>query len=624
MQETIDFARAELTRYMRRITGGSGHIRLELMPQADTASPFDDAFSIEIRKGNGVIAGCCPRSVLLGVYRFLFLLGCRFFAPGADGEVLPSLSLEACTVSYRGRPALRHRGVCIEGAVSVENVLDMVDWLPKNGFNAYYIQFREGHTFFERWYTHEGSVTQPAERYTLEDSRRHVARIEADIRKRGLIYHKIGHGWTCECLGYPSTGWHTVEDEGVPPEIRPLLAQVNGTRAFFGGIPLNTHLCYSNPEARRRFVDEVADYALNHRDISILHIWLADNYNNICECSACRARSQTDWYVMLLNEIDERLTALGLDTRLAFLIYFELLWPPVTQHLKNPDRFILMFAPITRTYTRPYYQPDEPVDREKRAPLPSYSHNQAVFPTNVKENLAFLYRWQEEFHGDSFVYDYHLMWDIDKEYGGLQLARVLYDDCTRLKDMGLNGLISCQLGRAGFPSGICQYIMGRALFDGASSSFEALTEEFVEAAYGRDAALALAYLRGLSEHFSHAYIRGEDEGMTAADYVRRFQEAGAFVRDSTPAITAAAARAQTSGHGRAWRVLAVSTAIFSHLADALAEKAAGAPPARLKELAQTLRRLVSEAETAVQPDLDGMYFNMLVAGFLEHTGEAQE
>lgn len=166
--------------------------------------------------------------------------------------------------------------------------------------------------------------------------------------------------------------------------------------------------------------------------------------------------------------------------------------------------------------------------------------------------------------------------------------------------------------------------MGRALFDGASSSFEALTEEFVEAAYGRDAALALAYLRGLSEHFSHAYIRGEDEGMTAADYVRRFQEAGAFVRDSTPAITAAAARAQTSGHGRAWRVLAVSTAIFSHLADALAEKAAGAPPARLKELAQTLRRLVSEAETAVQPDLDGMYFNMLVAGFLEHTGEAQE
>ena len=61
-----------------------------------------------------------------------------------------------------------------------------------------------------------------------------------------------------------------------------------------------------------------------------------------------------------------------------------------------------------------------------------------------------------------------------------------------------------------------------------------------------------------------------------------------------------------------------------HLADALAEKAAGAPPARLKELAQTLRHLVSEAETAVQPDLDGMYFNMLVAGFLEHTGEAQE
>jgi len=40
VQETIDFARAELTRYMRRITGGSGLIRLELMPQADTATRF--------------------------------------------------------------------------------------------------------------------------------------------------------------------------------------------------------------------------------------------------------------------------------------------------------------------------------------------------------------------------------------------------------------------------------------------------------------------------------------------------------------------------------------------------------------------------------------------------------
>lgn len=143
------------------------------------------------------------------------------FCPGSGRRGSPLPDPRGLHRFLPRRPALRHRGVCIEGAVSVENVLDMVDWLPKNGFNAYYIQFREGHTFFERWYTHEGSVTQPAERYTLEDSRRHVARIEAEIRKRGLIYHKIGHGWTCECLGYPSTGWHTVEDEGVPPEIRP-------------------------------------------------------------------------------------------------------------------------------------------------------------------------------------------------------------------------------------------------------------------------------------------------------------------------------------------------------------------------------------------------------------------
>ena len=47
-----------------------------------------------------------------------------------------------------------HRGICIEGANSLENVLNFIEWMPKMGFNSFFIQFKKPDTFFERWYHH--------------------------------------------------------------------------------------------------------------------------------------------------------------------------------------------------------------------------------------------------------------------------------------------------------------------------------------------------------------------------------------------------------------------------------------------------------------------------------------
>ena len=76
-----------------------------------------------------------------------------------------------------------------------------------------------------------------------------------EIKKRGLIFHAVGHGWTCECLGISSTGWHKAEK--VPENIRPYLAKINGERKFFKDICMNTQLCYSRREVREKLVDEV-------------------------------------------------------------------------------------------------------------------------------------------------------------------------------------------------------------------------------------------------------------------------------------------------------------------------------------------------------------------------------
>ena len=86
------------------------------------------------------------------------------------------------------------------------------------------------------------------------------------------------------------------------------VAMVDGKRSLFGGVPLNTNFCMSNPDARGKVVQYVADYAESHQNVDFLHIWLADGTNNHCECPACAEKTTSDWYILLLNEIDAELT----------------------------------------------------------------------------------------------------------------------------------------------------------------------------------------------------------------------------------------------------------------------------------------------------------------------------
>ena len=58
----------------------------------------------------------------------------------------------------------------------------------------------------------------------------------------------------------------------------------------------------------------------------------------------------SDWYMMIMNEVDEKLEAAGLDTRIVFISYVDTLWGPEKFAIKNPKRFSLLYAPISRSY----------------------------------------------------------------------------------------------------------------------------------------------------------------------------------------------------------------------------------------------------------------------------------
>ncbi|MDW7656511.1 MAG: DUF4838 domain-containing protein [Bacillota bacterium] len=466
-------------------------------------NPFDDEIVIDVQKGSGLVVGANPRSCLLAVYRLLQEAGCRFLRPGPDGEMIPQTDWQKLNVQIDEKPSYRHRGICIEGAVSREVFLNILDWIPKNGMNAYFIQFREGFTFFDRWYDHKSNPFVPSEAKTIDEVRQIMAEGIEAIHKRGLIYHAVGHGWTCEPFGIPGLAWETVTD--IPEEANQYFAEIDGKRELYRGIPLNTNLCYGNPKVRDVIVDGIVDYAKEHSETDLIHFWLADGSNNQCECPLCRNTRPADFYVAMLNQLDEALTRHNLPHRIVFLIYVDLLWQPEKEFIKNPDRFVLMFAPITRTYSQPFKPGDEqPV-------LPPYVRNQLTFPKSASENLAFLKPWQKLAggrQGDSFDFDYHMMWDHYKDPGYEILAEVLHADLQNLAEFNLNGLISCQVQRLFFPSPLLMMVMARTLWN-RNHDLESISADTYQAAFGPDWKKVQTWLREISRLFNPPWLRLE-------------------------------------------------------------------------------------------------------------------
>ena len=478
----LDFAYDELGRYLAK--AGIRDSRIILDVNGD--SP-DDGYSIAVEAFCGTIAGKNERSVLFGVYAFLNELGFRFPTPYI--EIIPD-KVACDSVHLDDNAKYRHRGFCIEGAVSYENVLSVIDWLAKNRMNTYFTQFITPYEFFKTWYSHDNNpllrgsdtIPSPADIDEFIDSR-----LLPEMRKRGLVWQAVGHGFNSECFGYRGFNWDRVDSsDGLDKSI---MAEIDGKRDLFEGIPLNTNLCLSNKSVRDRFVSVVLDYLDKHRSVDCLHIWLADGANNSCQCDECMKVLPSVWYIKLLKEIDEALTEKHIDTRIVFLSYFDLLWPPETVDL-NTERFIFMFAPITRSYKKSVSEYDDTKTAQ-------FCIENNVFPKRQEENLAYAREWKKRFKGDSFVYEYHYMWNLFRDLPDYYNAKILYEDIQGLRTLGFNGYISCQQTRVFAPTGLGMHVMAAALW-GTDRSFEELAREYFEVLFGDKSDEVLSFIEKIS------------------------------------------------------------------------------------------------------------------------------
>ena len=513
----LDFAAEELKKYLRMMQPEGGEIEIAYDPAAtdgyrlglcadfgietEAKDPvLDDVLHIDADAEGGIIAGSNPRSVLMAVYRFLRENGCRWLYPGIDGEYIPVRAIEP--TKYHKMADHRFRGVCNEGAESQQCMMDTIDFNPNVGMNVYMIEFDNPFTYYNSYYTHAHNPNRPKEPVSYEQVKQWKRLCEAEMSKRGLQFHDMGHGWTADPFGLDSTEGWAVTDQEIPAETVQFLALRNGKRELFGGVPLNTNLCMSNPAVQKIMATAIADYAETHQNVDFLHVWLADGSRNHCECAECQKMRPTDYYLMIMNQLDEMLTARGLKTRIVFISYVDTLWGPEQVTIKNPERFSLLYAPITRTYTQ------SANGQTARVEMKPYLRNQWETPKSIEDNLALLRDWQRTWKGPCFSYEYHFWRHQYHDPGALYIARRIYEDIRGLREVGIDGYVEDGSQRSFFPNGLAMTTYAETLFD-RERSFDAIVEDYFSHAYGENWKTVAEYLQKVSDTFDFAYVAGE-------------------------------------------------------------------------------------------------------------------
>ena len=524
--ETLRYAAEELAKYLNRMdadieagievgTECADGVVMGLL--ADFGLPaddvddamIDDVIDAKIDGLCGYIAGSNERSVLMGVYNYLKSAGCMWVRPGEDGEYVPQKDMKSHAFRMRKKADFPFRGQCIEGAVSYEHVRDTILWLPKVNMNLFMIEQIVPYNYMNRWYRHTVNTLlddrdEPPYAYYCEAS----LKWERLIKKCGLQLHVMGHGALTEPFGvrHMISGMHY----DIPEETKKVFAEVNGKRDLFHSSPFFTQVCMSQESIRRHIVTWLADYLEEKPYIDFLHFWLADYINNHCECADCAQKTPSDWYVIMLNELDALLTERGNPAKIVFIMYVDTLWPPIVEKLNNPRRFILTTAATARTAGDSYS------GERCEGPLPAWTRNQYNSPKGgFAQVLSFTDAWKRAFDGPKFLFEYYLYTKHYEDPGYMEFARNLARDMKNLHLTGFDGVMSDQTQRAYFPTGLPAAMVGEFEFDSAQD-VETYIDAYMQASYGADWQAAKDYLDGVTTRFSPKAL-AQNTDITAQD-----------------------------------------------------------------------------------------------------------
>ena len=538
------------------VLGTAEHLAGLGLGRLPSASGLRDALAIVPKNGKLCLAGSNARSVLFAAYRLLEELGVVFLRPGPGGEVLPRKSrLSLPKRPIREEASYRNRGICIEGYPRLEHVLDLLDWMAKKKMNAFQLQFRHAGVFWRRGYRESAEMPASIRAKALSEDNNIALddRVIARMRELGMMLHRVGHGWTAMALGYAGIDWNETPTHTLPASKRDWLALVKGKRAFWRDEPTNTELCYSNDAAREAFIQSVMTYARQHSEVDCLHVWMSDAINNRCECNACRKHGPSDWYIMIIEEIARRVKEEGLPTRIVFLAYFDLLWPPEKTPI-TADNVVFQYAPMGRCYRHALSDPKCDVESDLSRP----KLNESPRLGGNRGAAAVVRMWKKLELPDSFLFDYQGWEAIWRDGLGQDIGRSMAQDMKDLASLGLDGLISCQCVRAFYPLPYFPSTMADTLWNRRTAP-AAHRRKIMSAAFGKYAAPAEKYFAQMVRAFrvgadhEHRTVL-EDAG---AKHRARLEKIAPFAEQSARGFSSLAKREKDPVVRTSLRLLAV-------------------------------------------------------------------
>ncbi len=619
--ETLSYAVSELKKYILKMNGECdaditiAHLSdLSLSEEGVDDAMIDDVIDIKIEKMKGYIAGSNDRSVLMGVYTFLKSAGCMWVRPGKGGEYIPECDISSHSLTYRKKADYSFRGECIEGAVSYEHLRDTVEWLPKVNMNFFMIEQVVPYNYMGTWYRHSDNPLYEDENVSYEDVKGYVKLLEADIKRCGLQLHSLGHGYFFAPYGieYKQRG----ASYEISDECRAAIAKTsftNGKREFWGYAksPNLTQLCFSNEKARRDHVLWLVNYIKEKPYIDFLHVWLGDGANNQCECEDCAKHIVSDWYVMMLNELDAEFTKEGIDTKIVFIMYNDTMWAPIEEKLNNKNRFMATVTIQARDHSK-VFSPER-----YKGELEPYKLNQISYLNGMNRVLSFIDSWKPAFDGRKFIFEYRMYRDHYIDPGYMNVSEIMHKDCIALSSLGLDGILSDKTQRSYFPTGLPMSVMGENLFD-KCLDYPSFVERFFEKSYGKDYKLAKEYLEKITEYFdpdssrivtditeedTGAGVSGTKGGIRGKTEIIPRIEKIAPLADSFAEIVKRNMESENPCHRESWKILMYHCEYVKHLSYIYISVARLEMKKAREQLAKMLEYLCL-AEREIHPQFD--------------------
>lgn len=515
--ETADYVSEELEKYIKAVSVNDVQIKKEkgaekgiILATFDTLGieyegiedkKCDDAYIVDVDGFDGIIAGSNVRSILYGVYRYLYEAGCRFFRPGEGGEYIPQKNLAEFKCKVDKKASLRYRADCIEGSLSKEMIIERLKWLPKAGYNGYMIQGITPTNMLDRWYSHLGNKHKTATPLTWEQEKAITEEVEKYIKKYGLLFHDIGHEYM-----FPAYGIFRDTEAVIDDSLREHIALVNGERKIHGSIKY-TNFCYSNPDVLKKISDYLVSYVKEKPGIDYLHLWLADNTNNCCQCEKCAGSTVSDIYVRILNYIDEVFTKNNIDTKIVFILYNDTMEPPEKEVIKNPSRFVCTVA------VDGWYEAEKGYDTYDYETDTDFLDSKGN-PSQIARIMRCRKKWEKAFIGDVFFFGYHMYSAHLDDMGHKLVTNRLARDAKVIPEKYSKGLMNCATSRLYMPTALPPYLCGLALFD-TEVDTESVRDDYFENSFGKDGNKVKQYLDSLSQYLLPDLL--SDTGVKAAD-----------------------------------------------------------------------------------------------------------